>query len=42
MGLAPGVAVRVMGAGSPMTLAVGESRLALGRALADALLVAPR
>ena len=40
MGLAPGVAFRVMRAGSPMTLAVGEARIALGRALAESLLVA--
>jgi hypothetical protein len=36
------VAFRVLHAGSPMTLAVGESRLALGAEWADALVVVPR
>jgi Fe2+ transport system protein FeoA len=41
LGLVPGVALRVIQSGSPMTVAVGETRLALGAAWADALVVVP-
>jgi Fe2+ transport system protein FeoA len=39
LGLVPGVAVRVVTEGVPMTVAVGESRLALGRGWAESILV---
>jgi Fe2+ transport system protein FeoA len=41
MGLVPGCALRVVRGGSPMTVAVGDARLALGRGWSDALLVIP-
>jgi Fe2+ transport system protein FeoA len=40
LGLAPGAALRVLRSGAAVAVAVGESRLALGREWADALLVA--
>ncbi|MFV1959942.1 MAG: ferrous iron transport protein A [Planctomycetota bacterium] len=39
LGFAPGTAFRVVRAGEPLALAVGESRVALGRAWAQALRV---
>lgn len=39
LGLIPGATFRVIRTGSPMAMAVGETRLALGRDWADALLV---
>jgi Fe2+ transport system protein FeoA len=39
LGLAPGAVFDVRRAGSPMTVAIGASRLALGRTWADALRV---
>ena len=39
LGLVPGTTFRVMRAGSPMAVAVGETRLALGPGWADALVV---
>jgi Fe2+ transport system protein FeoA len=41
LGLAPGAALRVIRCGSPMTLAVGEARFAIGATWAEALLVVP-
>ena len=41
LGLVPGATFRVMSAGSPMAVAIGETRLALGRDWADALRVIP-
>jgi Fe2+ transport system protein FeoA len=41
IGLVPGVVLRVVRAGCPMTVAVGESRIALGRSWAEALVVVP-
>ncbi len=41
LGLVPGCAFRVLRSGSPMTVAVGETRFALGRGWADALVVVP-
>ena len=41
MGVVPGCVLRVLRGGSPMTVAVGDARFALGRAWSDALLVVP-
>jgi Fe2+ transport system protein FeoA len=41
LGLVPGSPFRVLSAGSPMTVAVGESRFALGASWASALRVIP-
>jgi Fe2+ transport system protein FeoA len=41
MGLVPGCSLRVLRGGSPMTVAVGDARFALGRGWSDALLVVP-
>jgi Fe2+ transport system protein FeoA len=41
MGLVPGCALRIVRGGSPMTVAVGDARFALGRGWSDALLVVP-
>jgi Fe2+ transport system protein FeoA len=40
LGLSPGTALRVIQGGSSVAVAVGASRLALGREWADALVVA--
>ena len=39
LGLVPGTTFKVMRGGSPMAVAVGETRLALGPGWADALVV---
>jgi Fe2+ transport system protein FeoA len=39
LGLVPGTAFRVVSHGSPMTVALGESRFALGRTYAEAVRV---
>lgn len=39
LGVVPGTRFRVVRGGSPMAVAVGETRLALGRDWADALVV---
>jgi Fe2+ transport system protein FeoA len=41
LGLVPGTRLRVVKGGSPMAVAVGETRLALGQEWADALVVMP-
>ncbi len=41
LGLVPGAAFRVLRGGSPLALAVGEARFALGREWAEALVVSP-
>ena len=41
LGLVPGASLQVLRAGSPMAVAVGEARFALGRSWAEALLVQP-
>jgi Fe2+ transport system protein FeoA len=41
IGLVPGAVLRVVKAGCPMTVAVGEARIALGSSWAEALVVVP-
>lgn len=39
MGIVPGTSLRVLRGGAPMALAIGDARLGLGRAWAEALQV---